>query len=289
MTAALESSEGIRRLRWKDIASMKDACLLARWTIRGQGDVRQHTHDFCELFLVESGHGRHRINGRSQELLPGHLVFIRAQDVHAMQGHGRDTVTFVNIAVALGVAETTAKRIGGFAQQAFGAQRSLLPLAVSLSSNSRDRMNVAIHGLAGSARDRLAAECFLLTALQIAQESVGSEGVISIAPEWLAAAVEGVKEPKVFQQGVAGFVSVAARSAEHVARETRRHYGMSPGELVAQARLEHAARRLELSDISVTELSFECGFESLSHFVRLFHRRYGEPPLRYRRRRWGLI
>lgn len=277
-----------RKLLWRHLVRQKQACLIARTTIQGRSPERRHTHDFCELFVVESGRGRHEINGRSEELLPGQLIFLCARDVHAIQGFGRESVTFVNVAVEPKLAEGIARRLGGVSGQAFGARRGRRVLAVVLSSSARVVFDAALHRLADGERDRLAAEGFLLAALQAARESLTLGGGRLIAPQWLAQAVEAVKKTEVFQGGVAGLVAAAGRSGEHVAREARRHYGLTPGQLVTQARLEHAARRLELSEVNVTELALECGFESLSHFVRLFHRRYGEPPLRYRRRRWGL-
>jgi AraC-like DNA-binding protein len=46
----------------------------------------------------------------------------------------------------------------------------------------------------------------------------------------------------------------------------------------------HEAQRLLLTDHSVTEAAFECGFESLSYFNRVFRGVTGENPLAFKRR-----
>lgn len=279
-----------RKLLWKNLAMAGTGSLVGRTTVHGNSSFRPHSHDFCEMFLVEEGLGRHEINGVFRDLQPGVLVFVRASDAHSLHGARSTGMTFVNVAFAPGLAEFVGRRASEIGKAAFGARRERAPYAVSLSLRARAEFNAALGWLADGPRDRLASECFLLRVLDAARQSMSLDtGKTSLAPEWLASAVEKARTADVFQRGVTGFVKAAGRSAAHVARETRRHYGVSPNQLINEIRLEHAARRLELSSVSITDLSYECGFESLSHFIRLFRRRYAEPPLRYRRRRWGLL
>ncbi|MBL8992469.1 MAG: AraC family ligand binding domain-containing protein, partial [Spirochaetia bacterium] len=58
-----------------------------------------HSHDYYEIFFIESGEGIHHINGRTQVLFRGSLVFIRPdRDVHAFSGHAlvKWNVAFAN-------------------------------------------------------------------------------------------------------------------------------------------------------------------------------------------------
>lgn len=41
-----------------------------------------HTHDFYEIFLVAEGKAIHEVNGSSQLLSKGSLVYIRPSDTH---------------------------------------------------------------------------------------------------------------------------------------------------------------------------------------------------------------
>lgn len=59
--------------------------------------------------------------------------------------------------------------------------------------------------------------------------------------------------------------------------------GTSIADYLWQARLEQSRRELERdagSGRTVTDIAFACGFNSSSHFSRLFKRRYGQPPSR---------
>ncbi|WP_030937679.1 helix-turn-helix domain-containing protein [Streptomyces sp. NRRL S-646] len=62
-----------------------------------------------------------------------------------------------------------------------------------------------------------------------------------------------------------------------------RQLGQSPMRALREARLRHAARLLESTDLSVDRVAAASGFASPFHFNRVFRARYGVPPGAYRR------
>ena len=58
--------------------------------------------------------------------------------------------------------------------------------------------------------------------------------------------------------------------------------GRSPMHTVQEARLLKAGQLLRMTDLAVGQVAAACGFESPFHFSRLFRRRHGLPPGRYR-------
>ncbi len=77
--------------------------------------------------------------------------------------------------------------------------------------------------------------------------------------------------------------------AEHVALSPSRfahlftgQLGQSPMRALREARLRHAARLLEGTDLSVERVAAASGFASPFHFHRVFRERYGMPPGAYR-------
>ncbi len=49
--------------------------------------------------------------------------------------------------------------------------------------------------------------------------------------------------------------------------------------------MERARLLLETTDMAITDVAFETGYQSPAHFARLFRRRYGMTPTAYRRER----
>jgi AraC family transcriptional regulator len=78
-----------------------------------------------------------------------------------------------------------------------------------------------------------------------------------------------------------------ARSANlspfHFHRSFTRVFQETPHQYLTRHRLEMAARLLRSTEMSVTEVGLEAGFESVPAFSAAFRRYHGQPPLRYRR------
>lgn len=76
----------------------------------------------------------------------------------------------------------------------------------------------------------------------------------------------------------------AGLSPFHFARIFRELEGTPPHRYLSGVRLRCAARLLR-DGASVTEACFASGFENLSHFIRMFSRRFGSTPSRFTGRR----
>jgi AraC-like DNA-binding protein len=78
------------------------------------------------------------------------------------------------------------------------------------------------------------------------------------------------------------FAKMCHRSLSTFKREFRQHYGTSPGKWLLERRLACSAQLLRATNLSVTEIVFECGFEDASHFSHAFKEKYGQPPSVFR-------
>jgi len=63
----------------------------------------------------------------------------------------------------------------------------------------------------------------------------------------------------------------------------QRQLGVSPVAYLLSFRIRRAAELLRGSTLSITEISINCGFNSVSYFSSLFHRQFGTTPTEYRR------
>ena len=72
-------------------------------------------------------------------------------------------------------------------------------------------------------------------------------------------------------------------SAGHLSREFKRAYGESPYSYLMTRRIERAMALLRRGDLSVTEVCFAVGCQSLGTFSTRFTELVGMPPSAYRR------
>ncbi|MEI7526717.1 MAG: helix-turn-helix domain-containing protein [Mariniphaga sp.] len=57
----------------------------------------------------------------------------------------------------------------------------------------------------------------------------------------------------------------------------------APANYIKTIRLQKAKELLETADLTVSEIAFKTGFQSVSHFTKIFKKQYGIPPTVFRR------
>ncbi|MES2694697.1 MAG: AraC family transcriptional regulator [Verrucomicrobiota bacterium] len=277
------------RKRWKDLVRAGEWLHLARFRFRPERVSTYHDHDFAEVFWLEDGVCEHRINGTVQRLGAGEVVLIRPEDRHVLRAVEPEGFALVNLAFDRRVYRDLLRRHGE-AVAALHAPKTRLPVRVTLTTAQRAELAKSLEELARAGRGRLALEHFLSGLYLLLGSAGGRETVTRVVPpDWLRVALEQVREPGLFQQGAAGLVKAAGRSAEHVARVTRAVFDLTPSDLVNGVRMEHAARELRGTTRPIVDIALECGIGNLSHFYALFRAAHGTTPRQYRVRHLGQV
>lgn len=83
---------------------------------------------------------------------------------------------------------------------------------------------------------------------------------------------------------IPALAQVAHSSPAHFGRQFRAVFGETPHRYLQRRRIERAMDLLRETDRTVTEISFDVGFNSFGTFSRTFSAIAGEPPSAYRRR-----
>ena len=76
----------------------------------------------------------------------------------------------------------------------------------------------------------------------------------------------------------------ACFSRYHFIRLFRQAFEQTPHQYLTQRRIQRAKELLTSSRMTVTDVCFEVGFQSLGSFSSLFHKCVGRPPIAYRAR-----
>lgn len=261
----------------------EQACTFAHWLYSQPNEAPPlHDHTFFELFWVVEGVGRHLINDEERPLEAGCLMLVRPEDAHGFTNlAGQPPLRFINLAFRPALWSTLKRRhprLRGlwFDEPAYRAREH------RLDRLHLERLRHLSADLDADQRDELTTEAFLLSLLAMLGR-LAKQHDQGGAPAWLVEGRRRMQEPRNFAGGTQTFAKLAGCSPEHLARETKRRYGLTPTEIVNEARLTHAASRLASSNMPILEIVAECGFESLGHFYKLFQARHGASPHKYRR------
>jgi AraC-like DNA-binding protein len=79
------------------------------------------------------------------------------------------------------------------------------------------------------------------------------------------------------------YAELCHRSLSTFKRDFQQIYNETPGKWIMKRRVEKAANILANSNLSVTGVAFETGFEDLSHFSRVFKQVTGKNPTDYKK------
>ncbi len=240
---------------------------------------RLHTHDFYELFLVPQGSAVHVINGQTQLLTAGSLVLIRPTDTHRYEFLNNSDFEIINIGIPCPVFLRLCEYLE-IGRARFDAP-PISPLRVLSGPALWDAQkklleNQTISENETSYRHMLSVFPYLVGLFLAMPEETDR------LPSWLAQLVDQMESPEHFVPGLSHMLTLARLSQEHLTRSFRRYLGVTPTEFINAKRLSYAAQLLLTQDLPVIEVGAQCGFNSQSHFYRLFTQRYGCPPRAFR-------
>jgi AraC family transcriptional regulator, exoenzyme S synthesis regulatory protein ExsA len=78
------------------------------------------------------------------------------------------------------------------------------------------------------------------------------------------------------------FAEMSHRSLSSFKRDFYKHFNESPGRWLLNKRLEYASVLLRTTNLSISQIIFECGFENISHFSNAFRNKFGIVPSKYK-------
>lgn len=240
-----------------------------------------HYHDFFEIFLVTRGNIRHIVNGGEQNLKVGDLVFIRPNDIHDYECEG---ARFINLTLS----HSTIDKLFSYLEDSYPSHRLIgatMPPLVSLSEKEYNNVVSRLENLNTVHDDtELKLKVRLLLADIFVKYFISfTSGEVSEIPKWLKDTCMIMNNKKNFSAGIAQMVRLSGKSREHLSRSVKKFYGVTVSEYINNLRLNYIANALITSDIPIIDLCFECGFENLSWFYKLFQKKYGVTPSKYRK------
>lgn len=271
--------------------------LESKWHLDGASECRfrhvkneterfvPHCHDYYEIFLMIKGNALHSINGKINAIEVGSLIFIRKDDVHDYKSVN-GPFEFANLAFS----ENTLFDLFDYLGEGFLGERLLtseFPPERKLTVNEAKKLYLKLAELntvnfSDSAKLKFKMRKLLCDIFSDYFEN--SAEADSEIPFWLENAYRKMRDPKNFIAGKDRLFELAGKTREHTTRCVKKYYGTTPTDYVNELRLSYAANLLLSSNLNVTDVCYECGFQNVSWFYNEFTKRFGMSPGGYKKK-----
>ena len=253
-----------------------------------------HCHEVYELNFVENAAGVERTIGDSRETIGNlDLVFITGSKlVHVWeQGtcdeHEMHEITFHIDPDTFHGPLIDKRAFASIRRMIERAQRGLAFPEAAIQIVREDIINLARSTDSFAAVIRLFNLLYRLSLVEDARElssSAFTETKGSNEDERIRLVKEYISNRYMNDIALSELAAIARMSPESFSRFFRNKTGRTPNRYLIDYRLGIAARMLLTTKLSVSEIGFSCGFNTLSHFNRLFRESKGCTPSEFRER-----
>lgn len=257
-------------------------------------DTELHRHvDFSELVIVLSGNAKHIVNNEESFIKKGNAFVINGTTEHAYrEPHDFKICNIMYRPEMLAAIGPDLRASNGF-QALFVLQ----PLYSDMRARS-DKLSLPIagvehvtalvsamideyaHKLQGHQTMLIARFMELVVYLCRHYDSQSREAPDSLSH--LANAVSFMEDHYLEALSLEQIALQSGVSVRHLNRMFKAYYQTTPVTYLQNLRLERSRMLLKHSDRSVTQISYECGFNDSNYFTRQFTKAYGMPPKTYR-------
>lgn len=260
-------------------------------------NTEPHTHDYVEIVFIRAGHAIHHLHDRtgavvlSNSIIKGDVFTILPGEIHSYT-NSRMFRNY-NLCVGKQFMDDMAEELQTLAyfDTFFSPDREiginqlhLTPLDFLAAENIIKRLVLLLHGGLEAKSRKIAVKILLMELfLQIFDGALKgwkqNPARISDKLFMSITKLEARPQDRVNFSKIAREVGMSLSSFTHKFKET---VGVPPSEYLNLLRLENAKKQLEETDMPLFDIAAGNGFGSDNYFIRMFKKRYGITPKRYR-------
>lgn len=239
-----------------------------------------HSHEFYELELTLSGETEEYINGEKHIKKRGCVSILTPADFHSYE---------VRNEISVAVLMFTEKCIpGGFVSQLFGrnVKRSVIlseekTLALEKLFSVLDSVKNYDKAFKDTLIKRLMDSILLIILKEYYEKG---HNIQSSKQSDSEKAIQYIDLHFRDNPSVSNVSEIVGKSPDYFSKYFKKTTGYGFSEYLNKRKIECAEALLKISDMSVTEICFNSGFESMSNFLRVFKNVTGTNPTNYRER-----
>jgi AraC-like DNA-binding protein len=258
----------------------------------------EHSHDFCELVIVTHGSAMHMLEGNEFPVTAGDVFLLQGQQRHYF--YKRENLDLINIMYDPGkiaLPENELRRMPGYCamfmleptfrrQHRFASRLHLkrVPLAhvEQLTETMERECETADPGYEVALRAKLLELMVYLSRAYTSTATTEAHALLRVGNVIGALENDFAKDWKLD-----GLLKIAHMSRSNLMRIFRKATGQTPIEYLVRLRIQRAMEMLRNTDLTITEIAMEVGFNDSNYFTRQFRRATGTSPRTFRQEKEG--
>jgi AraC-like DNA-binding protein/mannose-6-phosphate isomerase-like protein (cupin superfamily) len=282
-------------------------CAIYRTHAAGKGVfVKHHWHDEIEILYFSGGAFRLEINMESFPIRSECFYFVNPGELHSIiaetaERYWEDAVVFSPGILGLDAGDEVQIRLVKPIQNgklffprciapqhpAFFVLRSAFVDIMRAFGQRTEHTHLADSSLV---TDDLTSQLYIKSSLMYILATLSAHGLFTSTERNFDRRVESIKtaltfirdnyQNKIYISDLAGQVNL---NEQYFCRLFKKAIGYSPIAYINEYRIKQAKRLLEETDLQVTEVCLESGFNNFGNFLQEFRRHTGTTPLQYRK------
>lgn len=242
-----------------------------------------HDHDYWEFFIILSGETEHDVQGRKQRLTKGMGCLVHPKDKHRFLNASKNYQQ-MNICITDSYFKKLLEIIDG---ELYGKINFINhPLVYDIPESTLNELYKNIHS-AQTTNNKDTAKFFnylkilWLDIIKLIYHN--STKLNNEHPEWLANFLQDLQQPQNLAKPVSELHQLTYFSYRHLSRLFKEQMGETLNSYVQTLRLNYGAMLLRTTDLGILQISSACGYDSLSHFIKVFKKHFNLTPKEYRK------
>ena len=243
------------------------------------GSVDVYWHDFYEIELVLSGEGTHVINNTEYAWRPGEIHFLRLTDFHRIDLKKKGYVHLIQISsnsipagILSRISVIQSNIVTYLSEDDFACADMLCGLLEKKLSDSSRYCEAVVNSVVE-----------LIVNILIDSMNLFSEGAGNISENRIANIIKYINEHFTEDLNLDRIADMFYVSKSHLCYYFKNCTGTTILNYIKDLRLAHAVKLVVTTQYKSIDIGLECGYTSVSNFLRDFKKKYGVSPMIMRR------
>lgn len=248
-----------------------------------------HKHNYYEFIIITEGKMKHWHNDKTAVMSKGMFFLVKPGEYHQFLPYHNSRAKQINFSITPTALETLYTPIlkDGFLDKINKwefPENLLLPQEI-LENTFRyvDRIN---QFSPQSSNIYATIKLIILELILYLMERIETNEALTdnqALPEWLLQFLDVLKNPNVFTMKLKDIYPLAPYSQSMLNIHFNKYMGMTLITHITNLKISYACNLLRYTDDSTLDVSTKLGYDSLSHFNRVFKKITGKTPIEYKK------